>query len=32
LRRTLRDDLGTAPDPATQALHQRLLVAGRTAD
>lgn len=28
LRRTLREQLGTAPDPATQALHARLLAAG----
>ena len=25
LRLRLRDDLGSAPDPETQALHQRLL-------
>jgi DNA-binding SARP family transcriptional activator len=30
LRRKLRDELGTAPDPATQALHERLLAMGST--
>jgi DNA-binding SARP family transcriptional activator len=32
LRRTLREELGTAPDPATQALHTRLLAAGNATD